>query len=191
MEQATTLLEPASDSYAAPLRELLDYLDHLEGPADLAKLTGELARVEITCQDVEKWLRFSSRGYARNLVKAGEWYYLLVLCWKNGQRSPIHDHRGSACGVRVMRGTLTETRFGFAPNGMVMALSSADHDCGTVIGSQDVDMHQISNLQAGGADLVTLHVYSPPLIHMGTYSLMDNQRGIEPMFVEFSDADGI
>lgn len=191
MEQATALLEPASASYSAPLRELIDYLDRLEGPADLADLSGELARLKLTCQDVETWMRFSSRGYTRNLVKGGEWYYLLVLCWKNGQRSPIHDHRGSACGVRVLRGMLTETRFAFAPNGMVMATSSADHAPGTVIASQDVDMHQVSNLQAADADLVTLHVYSPPLLHMGTYSLTDNQRGLEPMFVEFGDSGGI
>jgi cysteine dioxygenase len=191
MEQATALLEPESAAYSPALGELVDYLDHLGGPADLAELSYELTRLKLTCRDVETWLRFSSRGYARNLVKAGEWYYLLVLCWKNGQRSPIHDHRGSACAVRVLRGMLTETRFGFAPNGMVLALSSADHAPGTVIASQDADMHQVSNLQAGDADLVTLHVYSPPLIHMGTYSLTDNLRGIEPMFVEFCEADGI
>src|SRR5205807_7632445 len=45
-----------------------------------------------------------------------------VLCWRNGQRSPIHDHRGSSCGVRVLRGTMTETQFAFAPNGHVKAL---------------------------------------------------------------------
>jgi hypothetical protein len=52
-------------------------------------------------------------------------------------------------------------------------------------------MHQISNLQAGDADLVTLHVYSPPLMWMGTYSLTDRTRGQEPMFIEFCDAAGI
>jgi hypothetical protein len=46
-------------------------------------------------------------------------------------------------------------------------------------------------LQAGDADLVTLHVYTPPLRRMGTYSLTDTDRGFEPMFVEFCDAEGI
>ena len=60
-----------------------------------------------------------------------------------------------------------------------------------MIGSQDTDMHQVSNLQAGSADLVTLHIYSPPLLWMGTYSMTDASRGQEPMFLEFSEAAGI
>jgi hypothetical protein len=38
---------------------------------------------------------------------------------------------------------------------------------------------------------VTLHVYSPPLVRMGTYTLTDATRGEELMAMEFSDAGGI
>jgi cysteine dioxygenase len=174
-----------------PLDELLDYLDHLEERASLPELTARLARTEISCADVADFTRFSDRGYTRNLVQQGEHYALLVLCWKNGQRSPIHDHHGSSCAVRVLRGTATETVFDFSPNGDVWAVSSRQHRPGTVVGSQDSDVHQISNLQAGDADLVTVHVYSPPLMWMGTFSLYDRTRGQEPMLIEFSDAAGI
>jgi cysteine dioxygenase len=173
------------------LQPLLEYLDGLQGRASLAELTDVLGRLVVTCEDVAPYLRFSERGYMRNLIQSGTWYNLLALCWKNGQRSPIHDHTGSSCGVRVLRGIATETVFDFAPNGHVWAVSSRIHKPGTVVGSQDKDLHQISNLQAGGADLVTLHVYSPPLLWMGTYSLTDLSRGQEPMFLEFSDAAGI
>jgi cysteine dioxygenase len=60
-----------------------------------------------------------------------------------------------------------------------------------VLVSLDADMHQVSNLQPGDADLVTLHVYSPPLRQMGTYSLTSRERGREAMFVEFGEAAGI
>src|SRR5262249_41131889 len=43
--------------------------------------------------------------------------------------------------------------------------------------NEDGDMHQVSNLQAGNAELITLHVYAPPLLRMGTYSIMDTSRG--------------
>ena len=39
----------------------------------------------------------------------------------------------------------------------------------------------MSNLQPPGHDLVTLHVYSPPLLNMGMYSLTD------PHIEEFVD----
>lgn len=176
---------------ARTLDELIEYLDGLDDRAPLDELQAELAELEIDVEDLGEYVRFSDKGYQRNLVHGGPWYHLLVLCWKNGQRSPIHDHAGSSCGVRVLRGTMTETRFEFAPNGHVLAVGS--HTCrpGEVVGSQDSDLHQVSNLQAGDADLVTLHVYSPPLLRMGTYSLTDTTRGEEWMLLEFCDAAGI
>ena len=173
------------------LDDLFNFLDHLDGRAPLERLTHLLRNLDVECDDLAEYVRFSDRTYRRNLVRSGPWYNALVLCWKNGQRSPIHDHAGSTCGVRVLRGTMTETLFEFAPHGHVKAVRSRDFPAGSVIGSQDDDLHQVSNLQAGGADLVTLHVYSPPLLRMGTYSLLDLSRGEELMFVEFSGAAGI
>jgi cysteine dioxygenase len=176
---------------ARTLNELVEYLDRLTDRVDLADLLIELSQLNVQCEELREFVRFSPRYYMRNLVRAGEWYHLLVLCWQNGQRSPIHDHAGSSCGLRVLRGTMTETRFEFASNGHVKAVASRDLATGSVVGSQDLDLHQISNLQPGTADLVTLHVYSPPLLRMGTYSLTDKTRGEEPMLLEFCDAAGI
>jgi cysteine dioxygenase len=173
------------------LKDLVDYLEGLDDRAPLAELAAQVRRLRVECAEVAESIRFSDRQYTRNLVRAGPWYNIVVLCWKNGQRSPIHDHASSSCAVRVLRGVATETMFDFAPNGQIRALSSRELTPGSVCASQDHDVHQVSNLQAGGADLVTLHVYSPPLHEMGTYSLTSAARGIEPMFVEFSDAAGI
>jgi cysteine dioxygenase len=176
---------------ARTLKSFFAYLDGLTERADLQNLTTEMAELEVECEDFAEFIRFSDYGYARNLMRAGAWYHALVLCWKNGQRSPIHDHKGSSCGVRVLRGTLTETLFEMTPNGHIKATFSRDLLPGGVMGSEDTDIHQISNLQRGAADLVTLHVYSPPLLWMGTYSLVDRTRGQEAMFAEFRDAAGI
>src|SRR5262249_14343263 len=135
------------------LDDLFRYLDDLHARAPLKELIAHMEELEIDCDDVASFIRFSSRGYTRNLVRGGRWYNLLVLCWKNGQRSPIHDHIGTSCGVRVLRGTATETLFEFAPNGHIKALFSRDLPPGSVCGSQDDDIHQVSNLQPGDADL--------------------------------------
>jgi cysteine dioxygenase len=176
---------------ATALEPLFEYLDRLQARPSLAELAAQVSRLHIRCEDVVDFIRFSERGYQRNLVKAGPWYNLLVLCWKNGQRSPIHDHKGSVCALRVLRGVLTETLFEFSPNGHVKAVTSRDFGPGSVVASQDSDLHQVSNLQAGSADLVTLHVYAPALEFMGTYSLTDRTRGLEPMLMEFAAAGGI
>jgi DMSO/TMAO reductase YedYZ molybdopterin-dependent catalytic subunit len=162
---------------AGKLDNLLRYLDGLTQRPPVEELGRVLREVNLTCEDVTAYLHFDERHYRRNLVRATPHYHLWVLCWKNGQRSPIHDHTGSVCAVSVLRGTATVTRFAFAPNGHVKAVCSDDYPAGTLMLNHDADTHQVSNLQAGEADLVTLHVYSPPLLRMGTYSILDTTRG--------------
>lgn len=176
---------------ARTLEPLFRYLDGLRVRPALAELARVVTDLDIELADVAGFMRFSDLGYTRNLVRAGTWYHVLVLCWKNGHRSPIHNHKGSACALRVLRGILTETQFEIAANGHVKATFSRDMLPGQVVASEDDDIHQVSNLQAGDADLVSLHVYTPPLRQMGTFSLFDRSRGVEPMFIEFSDAAGI
>jgi cysteine dioxygenase len=177
---------------ARTLDELYDYLDRLDGRPDLDELKAELEELgDGEFGQLEPHVRFSPKTYARNLVRAGAHYHLLVLCWRNGQCSPIHDHAGSACGLRVLRGVMTETRFEFTPEGNVFPVFSRDAPPGTVAATEDSDMHRVSNLQANGADLVTLHVYAPPLLRMHTFSLFDRSRGEELMFAEYCEAGGI
>ena len=173
------------------LTAMFRYLDTLTGRPDLARLTEDLARFDIDLDDMAEHVHFADQGYKRNPVRAAPGYGAWVLCWKNGQRSPIHDHKGSACVVRVLRGVLTETLFEVAPNGHVKAAFSREFAEGSLCASEDGDIHQVSNLQAGDAVLITLHVYAPPLVRMGTYSLYDLSRGYEVWDPVFSDAAGI
>jgi cysteine dioxygenase len=173
------------------IQAMFRHLDNLSAPPELARLLEELSRFEVDLDDLSEHLHFAENTYKRNLVRATHNYHAWLLCWKNGQRSPIHDHCGSACVVRVLRGTLTETLFELAPNGHVKATFSRDFAEGSLIGSEDTDIHQVSNLQAEDAALVTLHVYTPPLNRMKTYSLYDTIRGYEVWDPEYSDAGGI
>jgi DMSO/TMAO reductase YedYZ molybdopterin-dependent catalytic subunit len=162
---------------ADALAPLFRYLDGLTGRPTPGELQEQLARLRVGCDDLADFIHFGEQSYQRNLVRAGPWYHVWVMCWKNGQRSPIHDHASSCCAVRVLRGTATETRFATAPSGDVVAVGSRELPTGSLCVTHDGDLHQLSNLQAGGADLVTLHVYSPPLLRMGTYSITDRTRG--------------
>jgi cysteine dioxygenase len=106
----------------------------------------------------------------------GSCYQALILCWRNGQRSPIHDHKGSSCGVKILQGEATETVFTYAKNGMIIPTVTKEYPVGMSMGSQDADIHQVSNLAADGECLITLHIYSPPLEVMNVYSLMGGEE---------------
>ena len=174
------------------LEALFDYLDGLTGRPDVRELADALRRTDVSIEDVADWVRFSDRQYARNLIRAGKHYHALALCWKSGQRSPIHDHAQSVCGVRVLEGRATETRFEVSPCGALKATGSGDMQCGDVMVSRDSDIHQVSNLQAEGRNLVTLHIYAPPLLKMATYSIVDRHVGeFRPIAFEHFEGSGI
>jgi cysteine dioxygenase len=174
------------------LSDFLAELDQLQQPPTLADLVGRMKRLAIGYSDIEHVAHFAADHYQRNLLHKGPHYHALVLCWQNGQRSPIHDHRGSACGVRVMQGVATETFFDRLPSGYIRAAGSRELHEGQICGSFDADIHQVSNLQAGSAKLITLHVYSPPLLNMRTYRIEDNRVSefMDPI-LEFAYGAGI
>jgi len=174
------------------LGEMLESFDEYGARIPLDRLREGLEELDLEFDDIKKYARFSESRYQRNLLHAGPGYQALILCWRNGQRSPIHDHRGSSCGVCVLKGVATETVFDHAPNGMIYPMGTRELAVGGVTGSQDDDIHQVSNLQPNGADLVTLHIYSPPLLVMGTYSLTDPKREevLDPIF-DFAFGVGI
>jgi cysteine dioxygenase len=148
-----------------------ELLDRATGPLAIRGILEWFESHPLSAEDLGDCLVFNSEHYVRNLLHTGPTYQALVLCWRNGQRSPIHNHRGSHCGVRVLRGTATETLFERGPNGMIVPSTSRQLPPGHVSASIDADTHQVSNLQAGNADLITLHVYSPPLVKMDVFSL--------------------
>src|SRR5262249_20226287 len=135
-----------------PPLEALTELDQYDGRIPLDVLADWLAQTEVTLEHVRPFLRFSPDHYVRNLMHAGPGYQALVLCWQSGQRSPIHDHTGSSCGVKVIRGIATETAFSRAANGMVYATGSRQLATGQTCATQDADVHQMSNLQANGEE---------------------------------------
>ena len=156
---------------AGRLGPLLDYLGSLDGPADLAVLSGLLGDIAVTRADLGAACRFGAKGYQRNRIAESDWYELVCLCWSSGQRTPIHDHRGSSCAFRVVEGVATETEFEPTASGLICPCGRREHRAGRVCASEEDDCHQVANTQASGEDLITLHIYSPPLRQFNVYSL--------------------
>ena len=62
---------------------------------------------------MQPYLGFKAGNYSRHRVMKNEFVEMLVLCWKPGQRTPIHDHNGSHGAVFVHEGILWETMFDY------------------------------------------------------------------------------
>ena len=152
--------------------ELVSWLQTYQQRVDLDELKARLDDDSISSELLADYIHFSDERYSRNLLAHGPQFYALVLCWKSGQASPIHDHKGASCGVRVIQGTATETSFHWQGDTLVPGQVTTMR-AGEVTGSFDDDIHEIRN--NGDDDLVTLHVYSPYLDNINLYDLESGQ----------------
>ena len=155
------------------LAKLVEYLDSLDGRADLGTLERLLREARFERADLEPWCVFGEKGYKRNTVRSTEWYELVCNCWRSSHCSPIHDHRGVSCSFKVVEGTGTEVAFELTDCGMARPVSSRELTEGQVAAADETGIHLVANMKAEGEDLVTLHIYSPPIESMSTYRFAD------------------
>jgi cysteine dioxygenase len=172
------------------LKSLVETLNALRAAPTFADINDWLFRVAIRPEDLRPYRFFKSGTYARHRVLRNEFAELLVLCWKPGQRTPIHDHNGSYGAVRVCEGVMWETVFGLNDEHQLYYQSAREWNAGEATGADIPDIHQIGNPEVSGQDLVTLHLYAPPLNVLNTYKVGSSEVGhYSPN--EFMDGAGI
>ncbi|EXV04990.1 cysteine dioxygenase type I [Metarhizium robertsii] len=112
-----------------------------------------------------EWSKYAygdaSRGYTRNLVDEGNGKSnLLVLVWSPGKGSPIHDHGNAHCLMKILHGSLTETRYAFPEDddeeGPMRVISEKTYkENGVTYMADELGLHRVSN--RGSDFAVSLH----------------------------------
>jgi cysteine dioxygenase len=131
------------------------------------------SRLRLSDELIESRTCFAREQYARNLVCRTPNFELLVLCWHPGHASTIHDHAGSLNAIRVHSGELTSRVFrpvsgqplGTGPVEMTSEETATPLD--DLVGVDRNGIHQLAN--ASARDLVTIHIYAPPLMELTVY----------------------
>jgi cysteine dioxygenase len=173
----TTMPLPRRDATDAPpeaMAPLFRDLDRHTAPVPLAELTRMVGALQVTSESLGDAIQIDSARYVRTLVYRSANAEVFVMAWLPGQCSPIHDHAGSACAVRVVSGTAVEQKFTPNDDGTVSRSGDAVRlGAGGATGSFDSDIHTVANAATPPAPpreiLVTIHVYSPPLQPTGRY----------------------
>ncbi|KAI1732237.1 cysteine dioxygenase type I domain-containing protein [Ditylenchus destructor] len=125
--------------------------------------------------DWQKYAHFDPHKYTRNLVDIGNGKFnLLILCWGPGTGSSIHDHTDAHCFVKVLEGSLLETRFAWPEtcgeddeeNAKPMVETGSDvyTTNGVTYISDNIGLHRMEN-PSHSDSAVTLHLYIPPFEH--------------------------
>eukprot|EP00903_Cladosiphon_okamuranus_P016533 g15252.t1 len=120
-------------------------------------------------------------------------FELLLLCWRPGAASAIHDHPKAGCWVKVLKGEIRETRYSLAPNGSSSSSSSGGElpegggggnegggrlvktstvtcNPGTVSYIEDsMGLHKMEN-PSPTEECISLHLYSPGISECSTWA---------------------
>ncbi len=149
-----------------PAGKLLGLVNHLDGlgpSPTLVELADALRSAQLGPADVAGYVRANAYGYNRALVCIRPAYELLVMTWTPGQASPAHDHGGSICAMQAVTGRAIEQAFFVADDGYVDPEHETAVEPGEVIAGHDAGVHTIRNDASATTELVTVHIYAPPL----------------------------
>jgi hypothetical protein len=172
-QQLSTHVDSAAESVepgcSLSLRDLVQLLGNQSAPPSLEQLKIWLENTAISPEELRPYLGFKEGNYWRHRVCRNEFAEMLVLCWRPSHRTPIHDHNGSHGVVKIYDGILWETTFSYDETEGLCYKASCEYGSGDVTGATVSDIHQLGNPDVSGQNLITIHIYAPPLGVLKTY----------------------
>lgn len=142
--------------------------DSLKSPSK-TDLKDALLQLNITLDDLAQ-LPEPSKGipYNRKLLYKNDEVELLVMNWSQLECAP-HDHGNSHGWIQVLSGTSINTVYEVNENGLPAELFHHFHHKGKFYYAPKKIIHKMQ--ASNQSDLVTLHLYSPPITGMMVYDL--------------------
>lgn len=187
---STTKTQPSSARETAPqdgdpacrsLAALADRISSLTDEPALSEINAWMRGVRIERAELEPFVAFKDTCYSRRRVVRAEHAELLIICWRPGQRTPIHDHDGSYGTVRVCEGVMWETIFEMDDALGLAYRTGREWRAGETTDGADIpDIHQIGNPDISGQNLITLHLYAPPLTSLNVYRVGHTESEFSP-----------
>ena len=129
----------------------------------------------------ERYCSWSNECYTRNCIVDNESFELILLCWEAGQATPIHDHGGEECWVKVIQGEFKETIYKFNKPGEIRTLRSTVSKKGDLSYMIDfMGFHRLENISKKRS--LSLHLYAKPIRNCQLFD-EDSGRLLDPAMV--------
>ena len=127
-----------------------------------------LHSMEIPKSAFEVFCSWSESTYTRNCIFENERFELILICWQSSHKTPIHDHGGEECCVKVIDGEFKETVYKSNEVSEVNILKSTLFKAGDISYMIDfMGCHQLKNLSSHRA--LSLHLYAKPIRNCNIY----------------------
>lgn len=148
--------------------KIMNVLDSLKSPTK-ADLKDALIRMNITRDELPSLPEpTESKPYNRKLLYKSKEVEMLVMNWSELECAP-HDHGQSHGWIQVLSGTSQNTVYELNETGLPIELFHQYHYKGKYFYAPKKAIHKMQAYNQ--TDLVTLHLYSPPITGMIVYDL--------------------
>lgn len=151
--------------------------DELRRGKDIQRITRILESLRFNPKEFRRYAHWNAGKYTRNLIGYNAAFTLLMLCWDCGQESPIHDHAGSNCFMKILEGELHEVRYD-ASDASKLRLKAItqlrDEAVAYIDDTQGVHKMVNPNVEKGA---ISLHIYIPPYTKCSIFNLRDGTKG--------------
>ena len=156
-----------------PMADFVDEIGRLIAAGlDARRMQRLLSSTLVEPASLDAYVRFEAGRYTRHLVHKSAQVEILVLCWAEGSKAPVHGHEGELCWARVERGTLRFTNYREVSR-RPLRLTPVGPDLVGGPGHLDgpADLHAVENSQDFAGPAVSVHVYSKPYDECDIYDL--------------------
>ena len=153
------------------LKTFIERLEALPDEISPDELEHFVSEEGINKLPLDEYVSFSDDGYKRNTIHVSSKCEVVVLCFKEGQTTPIHDHGGSIGITVVLDGIMTEELFNKQQTGVILHTLTREFRIDELSHTYLTTIHRVSNAHTGR--LVIIHIYFPPLTLMNIYNLKD------------------
>lgn len=141
--------------------QLLDELVDALSEGERTNYYNILRSMKLPAGAFESFCSWSSESYTRNCIVDSESFELILLCWEKGQITPIHDHGGEECWVRIIEGEFKETIYK-AEAGVLNIVKSSISKTNDITYMIDfMGFHRLENLSNKRS--MSLHLYAKPI----------------------------
>jgi cysteine dioxygenase len=183
---------PVPRTQTLSLAATRDALLELPHPFARQAVQEVVSRLDPAGAELAPYLNFAATSYTRTLFYRGPRFEMLVLCWRDGQASPIHDHAASICSMAVLQGVCQSETFSLADGRAPCGTEPGEqvrlqpgpvevYETGSVVTVVGGDIHRVGNGKGSGTDLVTVHFYLPPITAMRCFDAQTGRcRIVEP-----------
>ena len=140
------------------VKNLVKTLESLEEftPESVHEVVSEC---DIGVEDLKNWIVYDypvSDSYGRKMVHDGGFFEVMVMCWRPGDYSAIHDHGKAEFGAVKLFGGAEHASFELE-EGRLTTIARERNESGTTLKVTASLIHQMGN--PGEENFFSLHVY--------------------------------